>query len=140
MIQFIRIDQENPVTNPQYEFFTVASVPENVQSIFRTSCYDCHSNHTAYPWYSKIAPFSWMLANHIKEGREHLNFSEWGNYSKKDKIELIEECFEEIEEGNMPLKSYLLIHTDAKLSADEKELIRTQFLKESATGVIAVLN
>ncbi|HLN54064.1 MAG TPA: heme-binding domain-containing protein [Lentimicrobium sp.] len=140
LIQFIRIEQENPQSNPQYEFFNVASVPQNVQAVFIASCYDCHSNHTNYPWYSNVAPVSWMMANHIKEGREHMNFSEWGNYSKKDKLKMIEESIEEIDKGKMPLKSYVLIHKDARLTPEEKEIIRTQFLKEGAIGSIAALN
>ncbi len=140
LIQFIRIDKENPQSNPQYEYFAVSQVPEQVQSILKKSCFDCHSNHTLYPWYSSIAPASWMLARHIKEGREHLNFSEWGNYSLKDRMEMAEDIIEQIEDGEMPLKSYVLIHKDAKLSNEEKEIIRSQFLKESATGVVASLN
>ncbi len=140
LIQFIRIDQVNPESNPQYDFFAVSEVPENVQSIFKESCYDCHSNNTIYPWYSHVAPFSWILSNHIKEGREHVNFSEWGNYSMGDKLEMIEESIEEIEAGKMPLKSYVLIHKNAKLTKEEKEIIRKQFLKESSTGAIATLN
>ncbi len=140
LIQFVRIDKENPQTNPQYEYFATTSVPENVQVILKESCFDCHSNHTAYPWYANIAPASWMLSRHIQEGREKLNFSEWGNYSVKDRMELSEEIIEEVSENGMPLKSYVLIHRNAKLSPEEKEIIRTQFLKEGATGVIASLN
>lgn len=139
-IQFIRIDQTPPYNNPQSEFFTVASVPQGVQVIMKESCYDCHSNHTVYPWYANIAPVSWMLNNHIQEGREHLNFSEWGNYSIDDRHKILEECLEEIDKGNMPLKPYVIMHSHAKLSSDEKEAIRQWFLGNSATSVIAALN
>lgn len=139
-IQFIRIDQTNPYSNPQSEFFTVAAVPQAVQVIMKESCYDCHSNSTTYPWYANVAPVSWMLKNHINEGREHLNFSEWGNYSMDDRLEILEECLEEIDKGNMPLKPYVIMHPEAKLTPEEKEALRQWFLGNSATSVVASLN
>jgi len=84
----------------------------------RTSCFDCHSNQVQLPWYSKMAPASWMLANHINNGKTKLNFSEWEDYSKREKIGFLKEIKDEVESGNMPLKSYLLIHRDAKLNSE----------------------
>lgn len=139
-IQFIRIDQSVPYTNPQSEYFVVASVPSSIQTIMKESCFDCHSNHTTYPWYANIAPASWMLQNHIKEGREHLNFSEWGNYSSDDRNKMLEEALEEVEKDNMPLKPYVLMHPEAKLSSEEKDALRQWFLGNSATSVVAALN
>lgn len=139
-IQFIRIDQSVPYTNPRSEYFVVASVPPAVQSIMKESCFDCHSNHTTYPWYANVAPVSWMLKNHINEGREHINFSEWGNYNTDDRYKMLEECLEEIEDNKMPLRPYVLMHPQAKLSSEEKETLRQWFLGNSATSVIAALN
>ncbi len=85
----------------------------------RTSCFDCHSNQVNFPWYAKIAPSSWLLADHIKEGRGHLNFSEWENYSKREKTGLLEDIRDEVESGKMPLKSYLLMHRNARLNPDK---------------------
>jgi len=85
----------------------------------RKSCFDCHSNQVQFPWYSKLAPSSWLLANHIKDGKSHLNFSEWDSYSNREKIGLLEEIKDEVGSGKMPLKSYLLIHRDAKLNSEE---------------------
>lgn len=85
----------------------------------RKSCFDCHSNQVQFPWYSKLAPSSWLLADHINEGKSHLNFSEWDDYSNREKIGLLEEIKDEVGSGKMPLKSYLLIHRDAKLNAEE---------------------
>ena len=85
----------------------------------RKSCFDCHSNEVQFPWYSKLAPSSWLLAAHIRNGKSHLNFSEWENYGNREKISLLEEIKDEVESGNMPLKSYLLFHGDAKLNSEE---------------------
>lgn len=139
-IQFVRIDQTAPYSNPQSELAIVASVPDNVIAIMKESCYDCHSNNTVYPWYANIAPVSWMLQNHIKEGREHMNFSDWGNYSAADRQDYLKECMEEINKGEMPLKGYVLMHSKAKLTPEEKEVLRQWFLGNSATGVVAALN
>jgi len=95
------------------------AVPENISSILRTSCYDCHSNQTHYPWYSKVAPASWLLAKDIREGREELNFSDWESYSKRRKIRNLGNIKEEVTSGEMPLKVYLIMHRNAKLSPEQ---------------------
>ncbi|MFZ2339647.1 MAG: heme-binding domain-containing protein [Bacteroidales bacterium] len=85
----------------------------------KKSCFDCHSNQVQFPWYAKLAPSSWLLANHIREGKSHLNFSEWEAYSNREKTGLLEDVKDEVGSGKMPLKSYLLIHRDAKLNSEE---------------------
>jgi hypothetical protein len=98
-------------------------IPANVQQVLKTSCYDCHSNNTNYPWYANIQPFGWLLASHIKEGKEELNFNEFGSYSlrrQKSKLKGIENS---IRDGSMPLGSYTLMHKEALLSNEEKELL-----------------
>ena len=89
----------------------------------RKSCFDCHSNQVDLPWYSKMAPSSWFLAGHINEGRSHLNFSEWEDYSNREKVRILEEIKDEVASGGMPLKSYLLIHRDAKTDSAEVAVI-----------------
>jgi len=91
----------------------------------RKSCFDCHSNQVQFPWYSKMAPSSWLIADHIREGKSHLNFSEWEAYSNREKIGLLEEIKDEVGSGKMPLKSYLLIHRDAKLNSEEISVLLT---------------
>jgi len=98
-------------------------LPEDISSVLRTSCYDCHSNQTTYPWYSKVAPASWLLAKDIREGKEELNFSEWGSYSKRHQIRNLVKIKEEVTSGAMPLKNYLLIHRDARLSPEQKNAL-----------------
>jgi hypothetical protein len=98
-------------------------VPENIQNILKTSCYDCHSNNTNYPWYNKIQPVNWWLADHINEGKEELNFDEFNAYSTKKKLHKLDEVIETIKDNEMPLKSYTLIHSNAKLSENDKQEI-----------------
>lgn len=126
-IQFIRIDKTNPEINISKDFITINKTPDSIAVLLKTSCYDCHSYESKYPWYTNISPVSWFVKNHINEAREHLNFSEWGNYSAKDQAHAVEECAEEVEEGEMPLTSYVLMHREAKLSKEKQELLESYF-------------
>ncbi|MCC7466398.1 MAG: heme-binding domain-containing protein [Saprospiraceae bacterium] len=123
LIQFIRPAQDNPPTDQAQSFEQVASPPAEITSILKSACYDCHSNETVYPWYSKIAPVSWWLANHINEGREHLNFSVYGQVSAEDKGKVMEEIAEVIQKNEMPLASYTWLHPEAKLSDAQKNTL-----------------
>ncbi len=96
--------------------------PKDVEAILKRSCYDCHSNHTKFPWYSSIAPISFFTKHHVKEGREHLNFSTWNSYSDKKKVKFLEKIPKAIK-SKMPLKSYLLIHKDAVLSDEDRKVL-----------------
>ena len=91
--------------------------------LIKSACYDCHSYQSKHPWYSDLAPVSWWVNDHIEEGREHLNFSEWGTYSPKKKAHKAEEGVEELEEGEMPLWSYQLGHSEATLNDSQKEML-----------------
>ncbi|GIV33411.1 MAG: heme-binding protein [Chitinophagales bacterium] len=91
-------------------------LPAEVKDILQVSCFDCHSNNTRYPWYAEIQPFGWLLANHIKEGKEHLNFDEFASYSRDDQLDYFEDIEEVIQKKEMPLKSYTFIHRDARLN------------------------
>jgi hypothetical protein len=96
------------------------AVPEDVKTILKKACNDCHSNNTYYPWYAKIQPVHWWLDKHIKDGKKHLNYDEYTSRPLRYQYKKMEETIEMVKEGEMPLKSYLWIHKDAKLSADEK--------------------
>lgn len=98
-------------------------IPANVQAILKESCNDCHSNNTHYPWYSKIQPVAWWLGDHIKDGKKHLDFSEFGKYSLRKQYHKLEEVEEMVAGGEMPLKSYSFIHTKSKLSQEQKDLL-----------------
>ena len=101
----------------------VTNVPDDVLHILKTSCYDCHSNNTVYPWYNNLQPVAWWLNNHIKEGKERLNFSEFGNYTFDKSRKKLRGIAREIEEGEMPLTSYTVIHRNAILDEAQKNLV-----------------
>ena len=117
-IQFVPVSKTNPPVTGEIK------APADVMEILRTSCYDCHSNEVKWPWYSNIAPGSWLVVYDVNEAREHINFSEWDSYSAEDRADDIEEIWEEVEEGEMPLWYYLPLHPEAKLSDSQKEIIR----------------
>ncbi len=96
---------------------------DEVHKILKESCFDCHSNSTRYPWYSSITPVNYWMADHVKEGSKHLNFSKWAEYSLKKKEHKMEEVFEEVEKKNMPLDSYTWTHTEANLTDAQVKLI-----------------
>jgi hypothetical protein len=98
-------------------------VSDEVAGIFKKSCYDCHSNETKFPWYSHVAPFSWLLAKDIREGREELNFSNWADYDLMDKLAKLDDMYSEVKEKHMPLPIYTFIHWDAKLSQEQRQKI-----------------
>jgi hypothetical protein len=123
VLQFVPNKMPENAAAGKDDLISSGALPENISSILRTSCYDCHSSQTSYPWYSKIAPASWLLAKDIREGRDDLNFSEWGSYAKRHQIKNLVKIKEEVASGAMPLKKYLLIHRHAKLSAEQKDAL-----------------
>ncbi|MCB0283930.1 MAG: heme-binding domain-containing protein [Calditrichaeota bacterium] len=120
LIQLVPVDRDNPESDPANEI----SANADVKQILNKACYDCHSNQTKWPAYSYIAPVSWVITNHVKDGRKHLNFSEWASYSEKRKNKKLEEIVEETAEGEMPLTSYVLGHPAAKLSSHEFDQLK----------------
>ena len=120
-IQFIPMDVPADVPTKADEEL---QAPENVQAILKRSCFDCHSNHTTFPWYSNIAPVSWFTKYHVEEGREHLNFSTWEKYDDEKKLKYLDKIPKAIK-SKMPLPSYLLIHKEAKLSEADKKALTT---------------
>jgi cbb3-type cytochrome oxidase cytochrome c subunit len=128
IIQLFRIDKSVQPVEESKDFITSASVNTEIANTLKTSCYDCHSNQPIYPWYTNIAPVSWWIKHHINEGSHHLNFSIWGEYSDKRKHHKLEECIEMIEEGEMPMYSYTLMHKEAKLT-DEQKMQLVSFFK-----------
>lgn len=108
-------------------------VPQDVQLILKSSCFDCHSNNTRYPWYSKIQPFAWILASHISDGKKDLNFSEFGSYSARRQKSKLKSMGNVLKDETMPIKSYLLMHPKAALNIPEKNKIISwlEVLKDS---------
>ncbi len=123
-IQFVnRPDRTNPPEDPSLTFASQKFVPPAVSAMLERSCYDCHSNRTVWPWYSAIAPVSWLVADDVQEGRSHLNFSEWGTYKRKRQASRLEGISSEVDRDQMPLPSYVLLHSNAKLTEEDKDLL-----------------
>lgn len=123
LLQFFGPKAENPPDDQKVTLFSIAAPPPDVQKVLKESCYDCHSNTTVYPWYASVAPVSFVVMNHILDGRKHLNFSEWGSYPVKKQIHKLEETIEMVNNGEMPLSSYVLLHGGAELDQPEKDLL-----------------
>lgn len=119
LAQFVPVDR----TNPPVESWVDA--PPDVVAVLERACYDCHSNETTWPAYSRVAPISWLVADHVHEGREAVNYSTWNRYSAEERAELLEETWEEVEEGEMPVKGYSLLHSRARLSDADRSLLRS---------------
>jgi hypothetical protein len=123
LAQFIPVNRKNPAIDPSKTIFTVYPMPPNVRAVFETSCQDCHSDATRWPWYSRVAPISWVVANDVHAGRRNFNFSEWVDYSAKRKEHKLDEICEQITDGNMPDTKYVLIHRTKKLTLQQKNAV-----------------
>lgn len=122
-IQFIRPARNESSKVLPADISKLYAVPGDVQQVLQKACYDCHSNSTNYPWYANIQPFGWLLAYHIKHGKEELNFSEFGSYPLRKQRNKMQGIINSIKDDEMPLASYKLMHPAARLSAAEKALI-----------------
>ncbi len=119
-IQFFPTQHNQSYEILESDFNAIYNVPENIDKLLRESCYDCHSNNTVYPWYNEIQPLAWMMQDHINDGKEELNFSEFGLNSKRRKRNKLRSMVKRIEKDEMPLATYTFIHRDAQLSGEEK--------------------
>ena len=124
-IQFIRPARNNSEQVSAAGFVRSFGVPDSVNRILQASCYDCHSNHTRYPWYSHIQPFGWILARHIKRGKSELNFSEFTSYPIRRQISKFKAIASQLEDSEMPLKSYTLMHEGTGITEEDKTAINS---------------
>ena len=122
-IQFFPIRTNQSTEVPTTDFVVSNHAPENIENILHTSCYNCHSNNTNYPWYSHVQPVGWFLQSHINKGKKELNFSEFGSYTVRKQKSKLKSIVNQVEKGEMPLSSYTLIHRDARLSQDQKKAL-----------------
>lgn len=124
VVLFIAIQFFHPVKNISTEVPANKIIaPTGVEQILKTSCYDCHSNNTVYPWYNNIQPVAWWLDKHIKKGKRKLNFDEFLSYNPKRQYHKMDEIEENISKSEMPLRSYLVIHKNAILSTQQKDAL-----------------
>jgi hypothetical protein len=113
-IQFIPVSRTNPPVSSDL------TAPAEVKAILRTSCYDCHSNETVWPWYSHVAPVSWLVASDTAEGRSHFNFSNWNSYPPQKQGRILAHALREIQRGDMPPWYYTIKHRDARLTPAQR--------------------
>ena len=117
-LQLVPVERSNPPVRGQLP------APKDVETALRSACYNCHSHETEWPWYSRIAPISWLVAHDVREGREHLNFSTFDEAASREKIERWKETWKQVDEGNMAPWYYLPAHEEAELTDTEKRRIR----------------
>ncbi len=125
LIQFIRPEKNVSDTIAVNDISTKYAIPAHIDSLLKTSCYDCHSNNSYYPWYWNLQPVAWFMNGHIEDGKRDLNFSEFTTYQIAKQYRRLEQIKDETKSGDMPLTSYTLIHTDARLSAQGKSELAT---------------
>jgi hypothetical protein len=123
VIQFIRPARNKSGQLLATDISKTISISDSVQSIIKNACYDCHSNNTKYPWYSNIQPVGWLLAKDITDGKQSLNFSEFGSYPQRRRLSKLDEIANAITDDIMPLPSYRMMHKYARLGTNEKTLL-----------------
>ena len=131
VLQFFKPEANNTLLDPEQDMLSVLSPQDSLAKLIRESCYDCHSNQTNYPWYSRISPVSLYLNRHIVKGKEEMNFSVDGAMDKVDKIGFFADFCEVLDAGTMPLQSYLLLHKEARLTQEEREALCNWTEKEA---------
>jgi Haem-binding domain len=121
--QLVPVNRSNPTVDPSKTLDAAQSVPAAVQSVFDRSCKNCHSDETKWPWYSYVAPVSWVIAHDVHEGRNAMNFSRWGNYTASKKEDRLEEICEQVTNGDMPDRKYAFVWRNARVTAVERAAI-----------------
>jgi len=122
-IQFIQPARNKSGQVLSTDFVKLYAVPDSLHVILKNACYDCHSNNTSYPWYSNIQPIAWMMAKHINSGKDKLNFSDFGSYTSRRQISKLKGIANQVKDDEMPISSYKLMHRNANLTKEEKNLM-----------------
>jgi protocatechuate 3,4-dioxygenase beta subunit len=131
VLQAFPIDRSSPETDPKYSLHQTLQPPDAVLTLLKNSCYDCHSNHTRYPWYSHIQPIGWWIQNHVKVGRQELNFADFGQWDAEDQADILRHCIKMVKKEVMPLGSYLRMHPEAHMNSEQKNML-LQWLADKA--------
>ena len=122
-IQFIPVNRSNASVDPSRTIYASLPVPAYVKAVFERSCKNCHSSETAWPWYSYVAPVSWVVARDVHEGRRKMNLPEWDSYSAQRKEDRLEEICEQVTNGEMPDRKYAIFHAEARPTSQERAAI-----------------
>ncbi|MBG6060447.1 hypothetical protein IWX83_000210 [Flavobacterium sp. CG_9.1] len=142
VVLFLLMQLYQPARNVEYgqvspmHFTKLYKVPAKVQGILQTSCFDCHSNNTKYPWYSYVQPVRIFMDSHINEGKENLNFSEFGTYSKRKQQSKLDRMIKQIKSDEMPLASYTMMHKNAVLTSESKAIL-LNWIEETKDSISA---
>jgi hypothetical protein len=123
IIQFWPVDRSNLKVDPSQTIYATVAMPTEVKALFERSCQNCHSDETSWPWYSYVAPISWIVAKDVHQGRAAMNLSEWGSYPADKRTDKLEEICEQLTNGDMPYRNYLLIHRRARITAKDRDLV-----------------
>lgn len=118
-VQFKRPARTNPPVNESQTIYARTQMTPQVHQILDRSCRDCHSNQTAWPWYTNISPVSWFVVDHVDHGRKDMNFSEWGTYDQRRQGRRLQQMCDFAKDGSMPLSSYTPLHPGSKPSAED---------------------
>lgn len=121
--QFVPVRRDDPGVERSHSIYAKEKVPEQVKAVFEGSCVNCHSNRTAWPWYSHVAPVSWMIASDVHDARRKMNLSEWADYPANKREEKLEEICEQLTDGDMPDPKYLLVHRSARVTPAERDAV-----------------
>ena len=116
-IQFLPVDRQAPPTDG------LVDAPDPVMTVLKQSCFDCHSNQTQWPWYGYIAPFSWLIQDHVGEAREELDFTAWNQYDEDERLDLQEDVWDEVDLEEMPPAYYVLLHPEARITQKDREIL-----------------
>lgn len=122
-VQFSRPARTNPTVDQSMAIQSHVQVSPQVAAIIDRSCVDCHTNKTRWPWYSNVAPVSWLVIDHVNHGRSHLNFSEWGRYNQREAEDMLTQICKEVKSGAMPMSSYTPLHPGSKLSTEDVQVL-----------------
>jgi hypothetical protein len=120
-LQLANPPRTNPPVAPGHDLMATNPPPPEIAALLRVACYDCHSDETKWPWYSRVAPVSWLVANDVTRGRERLNFSEWPRELPQRAAKCLERMSEEVDYKDMPPAKYTLMHPEARLTADQRQ-------------------
>ena len=123
LMQLARPERTNPPIDPSLTLAAHVAVPPPVAAILDRSCRDCHTHQTTWPWYSRVAPASWLVVHDVNEGRDHLNLSTWATQGDEDRRESLSDICKEVRRGNMPVKPYLLMHREAALTPGDVDTL-----------------
>lgn len=121
LLQLTNVAHTAPVVTPGHDLLSTNAPPAEISGMLRSACYDCHSYETHWPWYGHIAPVSWWLDSHVRDAREHLNFSEWPHDDAQRAAKKWRHIADTVRDGDMPLPSYLKLHKAARLTDEQRK-------------------